>query len=61
MSAVTTKKVNVMLDHETLPLEVAPFLDIFDPDYSIRSPERSGGLQAELVRPHALWFGSFAL
>tara|TARA_B100000780_G_scaffold19050_1_gene12348 strand:+ start:55 stop:1263 length:1209 start_codon:yes stop_codon:yes gene_type:complete len=28
-----------MLDHETLPFEAAPFLDISDPNYSIRSPE----------------------
>jgi cytochrome P450 len=28
-----------MLDQETLPLDAAPFLDISDPNYSIRSPE----------------------
>ena len=28
-----------MLDQETLPLEAAPFLDISDPNYSIRSPK----------------------
>ncbi|MEM9138922.1 MAG: cytochrome P450 [Pseudomonadota bacterium] len=28
-----------MLDQETLPLDAAPFLDIANPEYSIRSPE----------------------